>query len=101
MSKPVIRKHLAKCLKVYTETEGVQHYVLAGGRWYYNGRDSLVLSTITDKDGFWTNYSIKEIIDDARYPATLPELARAYGPCKTEVYIREWTTSKVVQGIPF
>lgn len=101
MSKPVIRKHSAKCLKVHTETEGVQHYVLVGGRWYYNGRDSLVLSAIADKDGFWTNCSIKEIIDDARRPATLPELARVYGPCKTEVYIREWTTNQVVYGVPF
>ena len=100
MSKPIIRKHSAKCLKVHTKTEGVKHYVLVGGRWYYNGRDSLVLKTLTDKDGFWTDCSIKEIIG-ARHSATLQELVRVYGQCKTEVYIREWTTNQVVYGVPF
>ena len=102
MSKPVKRKHLAKCLKLHTETEGMHHYVLVGGRWYYNGRDSLVLSTIADKDGFWTNLSIKEILNGSTCAIALKDLARLYGPCKTEVYMREWTTTnQTIYGVPF
>ena len=101
MSKPVKRKHLAKCLKLHTETEGMHHYVLVGGRWYYNGRDSLVLSTIADKDGFWTNRSIKEILNDSACARALKDFARLYGSCKTEVYMREWTSNKIVYGVPF
>lgn len=101
MSKPVTRKHSAKCLKVHTETEGVHHYVLVGGRWYYNGRDSLVLDTIADKDGFWTNHSIKKLINEHYRARTLKELAQLYGPCKTEVYMREWTTNQTVYGVRF
>lgn len=96
------RKHTAKCLKVHTKTEGVHHYILIGGRWYYNGRSSLVLSAISDKDGFWTNSTIKDILNDSmRSGRTLGDIARLEGPCKTEVYMREWSTNQAVYGVPF
>lgn len=96
------RKHSAKCLKVHTKNEGVHHYILIGGRWYYNGRSTLVLHSLSDKDGFWTNTTIKEIIDDSiRGGRTLGEIARLEGPCKTEVYMREWSTNQAVYGVPF
>ena len=96
------RKHSAKCLKVHTKTEGMHHYILIGGRWYYNGRSSLALTTISDEDGFWTNNTIKDIINDSlRTGRTLGEIARLEGPCKTEVYMREWSTNQAVYGVPF
>lgn len=103
MSKPVIRKHSAKVLSITDQTGEVFHYVLVGGKWYYNGRSGFNLS-INAKDGFFLD-SIKEILGEHRYGNSLNQIKSAHeGFTKVRSYIREWESAqyaKLVNGVPF
>lgn len=102
-SKQVTRKHSAMVLSI-TDKEGQTfHYVLIGGKWYYNGRTGFELS-INAKDGFFLD-SIKDILDDPRYGSSLGTIKRAYeGFTKVRSYIREWESigfKNKPAGVPF
>lgn len=106
----MIRKHSAKVLtlrNVLTSAlsgEGEEetiHFVLVGGRWWYNGTNDFTVG-ISEKDGFWKN-NIKEVLSvSANY--TLGEVKRYFyhGPKKSmQIAMREWTTNQPVYGVPF
>lgn len=104
----MIRKHSAKVLTLRNvlmpltgKEEETIHFVLIGGRWYYNGTNAFEV-TKSLKDGFWKN-NIKEVLSvSANY--TLGEVKRFFyhGPNKSmQIAMREWTTNQPVYGVPF
>ena len=102
MSKLITRKHSAKVLSVTDRTGEVFHYVLIGGKWYYNGRSGLELS-INAKDGFFLS-SIKNILGEHRYGSSLGDIKRSReGFTKVRNYIREWESTRFANpdGVPF
>lgn len=101
----MIRKHSAKVLTlrntVISTSEETIHFVLIGGRWYYNGTDSFTIRK-SEKDGFWKNTFNELLTGKAHY--TLGEVKRYFyhGPNKSmQIAIREWTTDQPVYGVPF
>lgn len=94
----MIRKHSAKVITIVDKTGEKNHYVLIGGRWYYNGGSRTGVKT-KSKDGFWDDENIKSFLCNPNY--TLCDLAKIYKGCKAQVYIREWTTNQAVYGVPF
>lgn len=94
----MIRKHSAKVLTIVDKTGEKHHYVLIGGRFYYNGGTQTGVKT-KSKDGFWDDEGIKSFLGTTNYK--LSELAKRYKGCKAQVYIREWTTNQAVYGVPF
>lgn len=103
MSKPVTRKHSARVLSITDRTGEVHHYVLIGGKWYYNGRSGFDLS-INAKDGFFLD-SIKDILGEHRYGSSLKGIKCSHeGFTKVRNYIREWESTRFanpVNGVPF
>lgn len=104
----MIRKHSAKVLTLRNvrigltgDEEETIHFVLIGGRWYYNGTNSFLVRK-SEKDGFWHN-NIKELLSvSANY--TLGEVKRYFynGPNKSmQIALREWTTDQPAYGVPF
>ena len=106
----MIRKHSAKVLTLRnvlmfpSSGEGEEetiHFVLVGGRWYYNGTNSFTVSK-SDKDGFWKN-NFKQLLEDGD-PLTLGNVKKYFyhGPNKSmQIATREWTTNQEVYGVPF
>jgi hypothetical protein len=104
----MIRKHSAKVLTLRNivmpltgKKEETLHFVLIGGRWWYNGTNSFnVLKS--EKDGFWKN-DFKYILSGT--PAySLKEVKKFFyeGPNKSmQIATREWTTNQEVYGVPF
>ena len=103
----MIRKHSAKVLTLRNVTtapageEETTHFVLIGGRWYYNGTNSFNVSK-SEKDGFW-KHTFKELLEDySNY--TLEEIKKYFyqGPNKSmQIATREWTTNQPMYGVPF
>lgn len=106
----MIRKHSAKILtlrNVLTSAlsgEGEEetiHFVLVGGRWWYNGTNDFTVG-ISEKDGFW-KHTFKDILESsAKY--TLEEVKKYFyhGPNKSmQIATREWTTNQPIYGVPF
>lgn len=106
----MVRKHSAKVLTLRnvlmfpSNGEGEEetiHFVLVGGRWYYNGTNSFHVS-LSEKDGFW-KHTFKELLESsANY--TLAEVKKYfyYGPNKSmQIATRNWTTNQPIYGVPF
>ena len=106
----MIRRHSAKVLTLRNvlmsspsgeEEEETIHFVLVGGRWYYNGTNNFTVG-ISEKDGFW-KHTFKDILEcSAKY--TLAEVKKYFycGPNKSmQIATREWTTNQPVYGVPF
>lgn len=106
----MIRKHSAKVLTLRNvlvfpssgkgEEETI-HFVLVGGRWYYNGTNNFTVR-ISEKDGFW-KHTFKDILESsAKYTLTEIKKYFYYGPNKSmQIATREWTTNQPVYGVPF
>lgn len=103
----MIRKHSAKVLTLRNVTtapadeEETIHFVLVGGRWWYNGTNDFTVG-ISEKDGFW-KHTFKDILESsAKY--TLGEVKKYFylGPNKSmQIATREWTTNQPIYGVPF
>ena len=101
------RKHSAKVLTLRNIVKGDKevslHYVLIGGRWYYNGSSDTAFISSSDKDGFWTDKGIKGVLE-ASFPLRLKEVKDIFyhGPNKSmQIATREWTTNQPIYGVPF
>lgn len=105
----MIRKHSAKVLTLKNvltppflkAEEETIHFVLIGGRWYYNGTNSFTVSK-SEKDGFW-KHTFKELFASSA-SWTLAEVKKYFylGPNKSmQIATREWTTNQEVYGVPF
>ena len=104
----MIRKHSAKVLTLRNvilpltgKEEETLHFVLIGGRWWYNGTNSFSVSK-SEKDGFWKN-NFKQLVVDS-YPLTLGNVKKHFyhGPNKSmQIATREWTTNQEVYGVSF
>lgn len=103
----MIHKHYAKVLTLRnvaispTGKEETIHFVLVGGRWWYNGTSDITAG-ISEKDGFW-KHTFKDILEiKAIY--TLEEIKEYFylGPNKSmQIATREWTSNQRVYGVPF
>ncbi|WJN63662.1 hypothetical protein Erwinia_phage_Aioli_00014 [Erwinia phage Aioli] len=91
-----IRKHSAKVLSATMKDGDVYHYVLVGGKWFYNGSKNVNISSGAAKDGFWFD-PIAEIITRScggYTTKTLNDVITYMGEeVSRKVYMREWESN--------